>query len=469
MIFTSALFIFWFLPLTIVIYYALNRKRNLQNIFLLLASLLFYAWGEPIFVFVMILSIVFNYFMGIVVTNHRNSESRKKLFLAITIIFNVAFLFYFKYIGFLLTEANHFFDGRFVIPVVSLPIGISFFTFQAISYVIDVYRGNGEAQRNPLNVGLYISLFPQLIAGPIVRYQTVAEQIKERKETYSDFVEGVKRFAIGFIKKVFIANNVAIVADAAFNQPQDELSVSMAWLGALAYTFQIFFDFSGYSDMAIGLGRMFGFKFLENFNYPYISKSVSEFWRRWHISLGEWFRDYVYFPMGGSKVNSTLRLLFNLFVVWLLTGIWHGANWTFIVWGLFYFVLIAVEKITKFEKRFKDYNSIKHLYVILLTLFGWVLFRSPNISTAFAYMGTMLNINSNPIVNLEVLFYLKEYGFYFIIALIFSIPVWPMLQEKIKNRKQIQYITYGCVCLLFLLSLSFTVKNAYNPFIYFNF
>ena len=326
MLFSSVEFIFIFLPIVIFVYYVLLRKsRTLQNIFLTFSSLLFYAWGEPKFVIVMIISILINWYLAIRVDKKRENKKSIKLLLCMTIIINLSILFIFKYLMFTLTNINNIFGSNLSVPNITLPIGISFFTFQAISYVIDVYRKNGEVQKNPLNVALYIAFFPQLIAGPIVRYETIAKQIKSRQETFDDFASGVCRFMVGLGKKVLLSNTLAIVADNAFNMNSiNELSVLMAWLGAIAYTFQIYYDFSGYSDMAIGLGKMFGFSFLENFNYPYISKSISEFWRRWHISLGSWFRDYVYFPLGGSRVDTKKRLLFNLFVVWFLRGYGTG-------------------------------------------------------------------------------------------------------------------------------------------------
>ena len=327
-----------------VVYYGLLRKsRKLKNYFLTLASLLFYAWGEPKFVLVMLFSIFVNWAMGFMVAHNKNKDNlgMAKVAVAMTVVANLAILFIFKYLSFTASVVQQALGLSMTIPKIALPIGISFFTFQAMSYVLDVYRGKGMAQKNILNVALYISLFPQLIAGPIVRYETVAEEIENRKETWNDFLDGFTRFILGLSKKVLISNTLSVFADTAFSSI-GTVSVAGSWLGALCYTFQIFFDFSGYSDMAIGLGRMFGFHFLENFNFPYISRSITEFWRRWHISLGSFFRDYVYFPLGGSRVSKP-RLIRNLFVVWLLTGIWHGANWTFLLWGIMYFILLTAE------------------------------------------------------------------------------------------------------------------------------
>ena len=334
-----------------------------------------------------------------------------------------------------------------------------------MSYVIDVYRKKGEAQKNPMNVALYISFFPQLIAGPIVRYETVADEINNRVETVDDFCEGVYRFILGLAKKVLLANNFAIAADAAFEQK--ELSVSFAWLGIIAYTLQIYFDFSGYSEMAIGLGRMFGFHFLENFDYPYSASSVTEFWRRWHMSLGTWFRDYVYFPLGGSRVKSKARLVFNLLVVWTLTGIWHGANWTFLCWGLLYFVLLTFEKLTGLGKK---KHAIGHIYTMLFVILGWVLFRADNLSGAFKYMGAMFGIGASSLYDSETLMYLSSYKVYFIFGILACFPILKKIKGKIKIKPQI-YNAVSAVCLmaLFIISLSFMIKGSYNPFIYFNF
>jgi D-alanyl-lipoteichoic acid acyltransferase DltB (MBOAT superfamily) len=313
---------------------------------LLFASLFFYAWGEPYFVLVMLLSITANYSFALLVYKVKDrNEFYAKVFVFFMLVFNLCIFFVFKYLGFFITTINSIFHVELYVPQIRLPIGISFFTFQAMSYVFDVYRNKTEIQKNLLYVGLYISLFPQLVAGPIVRYQTVANQILHRNESIDDFSKGVVRFARGFCKKMLLSNTLAVIADKAFSITEfSEMSMSFAWLGILAYTLQIYYDFSGYSDMAIGLGRMFGFHFEENFNFPYTAKSVTDFWRRWHISLGLWFRDYVYFPLGGSRNLPVKRVVFNLFVVWLLTGLWHGANWTFIIWGLYWYLLLVIEK-----------------------------------------------------------------------------------------------------------------------------
>lgn len=469
MLFSSSIFLFVFLPLCIVIYFKiLKGNRKMQNIFLFIFSILFYAWGEPKFVLIMLLSIFLNWKFGLLVDKYRDEKKKAKLVIVICVTINLMILFIFKYLTFVLTNVNNIFNMDLNIPTIALPIGISFFTFQAISYVIDVYRKNGEVQEKFINVGLYISFFPQLIAGPIVRYETVAYDIEHRVETFEKFSSGVCRFILGLGKKVLLANNLAIVADAAYSQ--NNISVAFAWLGAIAYMFQIFFDFSGYSDMAIGLGRMFGFQFLENFNYPYISKSVSEFWRRWHISLTTWFKDYIYFPLGGSRVKSKFRLFFNMFVVWFLTGVWHGANWTFILWGLINYIVLVIEKSTKFEKRKKQIPFLRHLYVIILVCLGWVTFRADNIHVAFEYYKSLFGLSKNAFWDAKATLYLKENIFFFIGAIICSTPAIKILNSKIRNKGKL----YDCVyvlgmLLIFILSISYIVKGSYNPFIYFNF
>jgi D-alanyl-lipoteichoic acid acyltransferase DltB (MBOAT superfamily) len=349
MVFSSTIFLFLFLPILLICYFnPIWKNRNVKNVIILFASLGFYAWGEPIFIFVMLVSIGFNWFIGLQLTKHENTKTRKR-YMLIAVVYNVSLLFVFKYISFVIKNIGLLLKNDTISVNIALPIGISFFTFQIMSYIFDVYYKKAEAQDNLINVALYISLFPQLIAGPIVQYQTIAKEINNRIETAKDFTEGVMRFVIGLGKKILIANYAGFIADSIFIL-NGNLSVASAWLGAIAYTLQIFFDFSAYSDMAIGLGRIFGFHFLENFNYPYAAKSITDFWQRWHISLSTWFRDYVYIPMGGNRVSKR-KLIFNLFVVWLLTGIWHGANWTFIVWGIFYFLLLLMERFTGIEKR----------------------------------------------------------------------------------------------------------------------
>lgn len=436
---------------------------------LLIASLIFYAWGEPKYVLLMIASILVNYGLGLLVDKVRHSKVLSRIVLTITAVLNLSVLYVFKYLMFTIENINSIAGLNITVPNIALPIGISFFTFQAMSYVIDVYREKGEAQVNPLNVGLYISFFPQLIAGPIVRYETVAYQIKHRVETFDNFSTGVVRFIIGLAKKVLLANTMGVVADYSFNMPNSELTVVMSWLGAIAYSLQIFFDFSGYSDMAIGLGKMFGFDFLENFDYPYISKSVSEFWRRWHMSLGTWFRDYVYFPLGGSRVKSKARLVFNLFVVWTLTGIWHGANWTFLCWGLMYFVLLTLEKLIGWEKKYPNKMiTLRRIYTLFFVLMGWVLFRADSITDAWAYICTMFG--NGELINNSTICYAMNYFVYFIIAILVSTPIFKNFSLKIKGTNPVAYVVSSVgLLVLLIVSVSYIVKGAYNPFIYFNF
>lgn len=468
MLFSSSIFLFLFLPLVLLIYYLpLRRFRQGQNVFLLLASLAFYAWGEPWFVLIMIGSVLVNYGFGLWAGRARRAgrSCRWPVFAAVTA--NLGILFVFKYLTFVLGVLNGF-GAALAVPVINLPIGISFFTFQALSYVLDVARGKGEAQRSPLKVGLYISFFPQLIAGPIVKYETVAEQIDSRRENWEDFSAGCVRFAVGLGKKVLIANQMAVVADRAFGMGNGELSTSFAWLGSLCYTLQIYYDFSGYSDMAIGLGKMFGFRFLENFNYPYISRSITEFWRRWHISLSTWFRDYVYFPLGGSRVDSRWKHARNLFVVWLLTGVWHGANWTFLAWGLLYFVLLVLEKYGHLGRGWPA--AARWLYTFLMVNFAWVLFRADSLGAAWRYLQAMFGFGSGGWDSLTAL-YLRENWLVLLLAVVFAAPVAQWLREKVWAKKiLVMDVGYAAALLaVFIVAASYIVKGTYNPFIYFNF
>ena len=452
--------------------------RKYKNLILLAFSILFYAWGEPAFVLVMILSIIANYTFGRLIDKFRNKD---KLLLWLSVAFNLGILFIFKYLCFTLNNIGWLINKDFSSIKIALPIGISFFTFQAMSYVIDVYKKKVDVQRNLFNLGLYIALFPQLIAGPIVRYETIAKEIENRNENYDDFAEGTVRFIQGLAKKVIIANQVALVADAAFETQINELSTAFAWLGAIAYTLQIYFDFSGYSDMAIGLGRMFGFHFLENFNYPYMAISITDFWRRWHISLSSWFRDYVYFPLGGSRVESKAHHIFNIFVVWLLTGIWHGANWTFIAWGLFYFILLVIEKQTGLDKKKAWWG---HIYTIFFAILAWVLFRATNITSAYEYIKVMFGSNCASADAFWL--YWNNYRFYLILGIILSFK-WkllfvskndeaaPQMVGKLASNSSTEGVflkdfldILGFIALFFIV-VCYVVRGGYNPFIYFNF
>lgn len=472
MLFSSNLFLFLFLPSILAFYYLL--RKEFRNYVLLFSSLFFYAWGEPKFVLVMICSIIFNYLMALLIDHFENSLN-KRILLWCTVIFNLSLLFIYKYLDFFITNINYL---GFNIPLknIILPLGISFFTFQAMSYVIDVYRGNAEVQKNLVNVALYVSFFPQLVAGPIVRYQTIADQIQHRHESFEDFSEGVKRFIAGFSKKIILSNNMALIADAVFATPDQERSIVYAWMGAIAYTFQIFFDFSGYSDMAIGLGKMFGFHFLENFNYPYISKTVSEFWRRWHMSLGQWFRDYVYFPLGGSRVAHKVRLVFNLFVVWFLTGLWHGASWNFIFWGMMYFVILTLEKLMGIPHVFKRtwQKVLYQVFTLLCIIIGWVFFRSTSMTSAISFCKSMIGLTANVFLDDVVIRTYIQYRWFYLGAFLFSTPIFSILKDKFRLRLRAATILFESISVLVYLfillwSVSFIVIGSHNPFIYFNF
>ena len=481
MLFTSSEFLFIFLPLVLAGYYALPFRWNLKNYWLLAASLGFYAWGEPKFVFAMLASIAFNYVAALViervslrrprgdrptVDSRGDRPAGAKWTLAVVVAGNLALIGVWKYCNFVTATLRDWFPSwEGAIPQTSflLPIGISFFTFQALSYVVDVSRGE-RAQRNPLILALYIALFPQLIAGPIVRYTTVRDQLASRRTTWEQFSGGVFRFVVGFNKKVLLANMMAEVADVVFAGAPG--SVASAWLGAVCYTLQIYFDFSGYSDMAIGLGRMFGFEFLENFNYPYVSKTVTEFWRRWHMSLGSWFRDYVYFPLGGSRVGRG-RLVFNLAVVWFLTGLWHGANWTFILWGSLYGVLIAGEKLTGWVQKVEGSVARRLFYqpfTMVMVVLGWVLFRSDSIRAAGDYLAAMFG--GGPLLDGTAVFWSREMFVPLVCALVGSAPI---LKARLLARPWLAAVGYAVQFGLFVVSISCLVMNAHNPFIYFNF
>lgn len=469
MLFSSNIFLFAFLPVTLLGYYLLKPSVPLKNAFLLAVSLVFYAWGEPLYVFLMLFSIAVNYLAGLAV-DRAKSPRWKKLWLLAAVVFNLGVLFWFKYLNFAVENLNAMLGTSFSVSAPSLPIGISFFTFQAMSYVIDVYRGATEVQKNPLYLALYISFFPQLIAGPIVRYSTIAHQIRFRKETVEDFRTGVTRFIQGFAKKVLLSNVLSLTAEEAFTQAfGGEITVLMAWMGAFAYTLQIYFDFSGYSDMAIGLGKMFGFQFEENFRYPYLSASVSEFWRRWHISLGQWFRDYVYFPLGGSRVSKG-KLLRNLFVVWFLTGVWHGASWNFILWGSMYGVLITFEKFTGIPGRLPAWGKrIYQVFTFLTVMCGFVVFGAPELSSALYQLGAMVGIGAEGLCSARALFLLGEYWPFYLGGTFFATPLWRRVVDRLPRNWAFD-IAQAAVCmLLLLLGVSYLAMGAHNPFIYFNF
>ena len=480
MVFSSIIFLFFFLPIALLLH--LVAGRHLRNTALLAVSLIFYAWGEELYVLLMLCSILVNYIFGILISRPK-TKKRKKILLAIGVMLNLLPLFYFKYSGFVL---ENFLNILAVVGIEStieakqlhLPIGISFFTFQALSYIVDVYRGMVQPQKNVLNIGLYISLFPQLIAGPIVRYHDVAKQLVKRTVTAEKFAYGVERFVFGLGKKVLLANPMGAMADQIFSLGIDQISTTTAWLGIICYTLQIYFDFSGYSDMAIGLGRMFGFRFLENFNYPYIARSIREFWRRWHISLSNWFRDYLYIPLGGNRLGST-RTGVNLLIVFLLCGFWHGASWNFIIWGLCHGLFLVLERGRLGRMLQKTPSVMQHLYVLLVVINAWVFFRAETLGYALQYLGVMYGIGSAETMYPYIYIGL-DYEFYttLAVALLFSSPLYPAVvkfveQSDIQSRPTLSgailFAKCSILCFL-LLSASLNLANgAYNPFIYFRF
>ena len=464
MVFSSLLFVFCFLPLVLLF----NKILPIawRNYFLLIVSLTFYAIGEEELVLIMISSIIVNYIAGRLINHYRHSR-RGRYCLGIAIFLNLAILIYFKYTNFIFDQF------AFELETIHLPIGISFFTFQSISYLIDVYRVPSLYQKNPFKLGLYISFFPQLIAGPIVRYADIAKEISSRVENAELFKSGVIRFVTGLAKKLLIANTMALIADTAFYMPADELPLSMAWLGIICYSLQIYFDFSGYSDMAIGLGRMFGFHFLENFNYPYISKSIQEFWRRWHISLSSWFKDYVYIPLGGNRLGES-RTYANLIGVFLLTGIWHGASWNFIVWGLWHGAFILIERSSVLTiKNIRLKAILSRIYLLAVVMIGWVFFRAENLSYALEYIKHLLWYSSDN-TNYYALYFVNAKSiFILIMALILSTPIKKIILKKLNEHTF--FINYRVVFLpmyVFVLMVLCTIEmasNSFNPFIYFRF
>ena len=457
-------FVFLFLPIVCGLYFLTPKVA--RNYILLFASILFYAWGEPKYVAIMLMTIVVNYLGALLIDKYKQ---HKKWILIGTILSDLGFLFYFKYFNFVMKNVNFAFGADIPFLDVIMPIGISFYTFQAISYVVDVYRGDVKVQKRLDKLALYICLFPQLIAGPIVKYHDIEDQIDNRQERFDKIVYGVKRFIVGLAKKMLIANTMGAVADKIFAMPVTDFGTGIAWIGAIAYTFQIFYDFSGYSDMAIGLGSIFGFKFLENFNYPYISKSITEFWRRWHISLSTWFKEYLYIPLGGNRVAKS-RMYLNLFLVFLATGIWHGAEWTFLVWGLWHGFFIIMEKWTGWHKKegTLPITITQHIYTILVFVFGWVLFRAENIAYAGQYFKNMLGlVKTNPVYSIN--YYIDNIEILtFIVAIICSMPIFRNIVLPITNKyKNIAVNTW--IIALFVLSASAIAASTYNPFIYFRF
>ena len=460
MYFSSLLFLFVFLPVVLAIYYI--TPKPFRNGFLLLANLIFYGWGEPVLVVVMFVSILTNYVCAVMI--ERKAE-RKKLFLALSLIVSLGLLAVFKYTGFVSDILRALPPFAWMPKIkIPLPIGISFYTFQTVSCTIDVYRGDTKAQKNLVSLGTYISFFPQLIAGPIVRYRDVESQLAKRRETFSMFSEGVKIFLVGLAKKVIIANQAGALWEMLKGA---DGGIIAAWVGAISFAFQIYFDFSGYSDMAVGLGKMFGFDFMRNFEYPYISKSITEFWRRWHISLSTWFRDYVYIPLGGNR-RKTPRVIFNLFAVWFLTGLWHGASVNFILWGLYYFVLLVLEKYVYGKYLEKLPRAIRHIYALVLILIGWVIFSLDNMTAVTGYIGSMFTMSSGFITH-DALSSIISYTPLFIAAAVASLPTAKNVYMKIRDKKATAVLEVIFCAAVLVLCTAALVNQSYNPFLYFRF
>lgn len=470
MLFSSITFLFIFLPLTLLLYYLVPVR--MKNYVMLAASLIFYAWGEPVYIILMILSIILNYFCGQDIYEKRDNARAMKMSLMFGVVMNLLILGFFKYYGLLMDTINAILPIDIPYRVLALPIGISFYTFQAMSYLIDVYRKEVKPQENILYFALYISMFPQLIAGPIVRYIDIEEQLKERSINSTKFGEGAMYFIRGLAKKVVLANTFGSVYEQVAAMQMGSFSTLTAWVGAIAYAFQIYFDFGGYSDMAIGLGKMFGFEFLPNFNYPYIAKSITDFWRRWHISLSTWFREYVYIPLGGNRCTPSRHIL-NLLIVWMLTGLWHGAQWNFMFWGLYYGVILILEKYLWGSKIEKLPSAVQHIYAFVLVLFGWVFFFSPTLGYAGQYLKVMFGIGANGIFDKQGFFMIFTNWLLIVIAILASAPRGYKLLKKITGCWQSEEVRAIVTCAvyiaMFLLCIAFLVTETYNPFLYFRF
>jgi len=464
MLFTNISFLYYFLPVLIIIYFIMPKK--FKNIILFLASMIFYFYGEPKYILLMILEILIAYIGGILIKKYKN----KKMLFGIIIIIHIIFLCFFKYTDFIIGNINNIFNANFKLLNLALPIGISFYTFQIISYEIDVYRGKVDVQRNFLKLATYVSLFPQLIAGPIVRYETIENELDNRTHSFEKFSYGVERFVIGLAKKVLIANQLGQLCKV-FTET-NEKTILFYWIFAVGYMLQIYFDFSAYSDMAIGLGKMFGFDFLENFDYPYISKSITEFWRRWHISLGTWFKDYVYIPLGGSR-EGTKKLIINILIVWALTGIWHGASWNFVIWGLYFGIILLIEKL--FLKKYLEKlpGFIQRIYVLFIVMISFIIFNANNMKEAWSNIIGLFGVNGEKLINKFTIYYLKNYFVVIIIAIIASTPIIKNLIKKLKQNKKINKIIniLEPILIVFILIIitSYAVDNSYNPFLYFRF
>ena len=462
MVFTSINFLYYFLPTVLILYFIVPKKY--KNLLLLISSLLFYFYGEPKYIILMIIEIVLAYFEARLIEKYKSKE----IFI-FSIFIHILLLCIFKYTNFLITNINGIFNTNISLLNIVLPIGISFYTFQIISYLVDVYKGKLKAQKNFISLATYVSLFPQLIAGPIVRYETINKELDNRKQTFNDFSSGISRFIIGLSKKVLIANILGELCNIFILS--SEKTILFYWIYGISYSLQIYFDFSAYSDMAIGLGRMFGFHFMENFDYPYISKSITEFWRRWHISLSSWFKDYVYIPLGGSR-EGTFKLIRNILIVWLLTGLWHGSEWTFIIWGTFIGILLVIEKLLLNKYIEKLPSIVRRIYTLFIIMISFIIFSGSNINESFSNIIGLFNF-SNPFINKFTIHYLKDYGLVLIIAIFLSTPILKNTIIKLKENKKINNIIniLEIIVLLILLVIvtSYLIDSSYNPFLYFRF
>ena len=461
MLFSSIPFLFYFLPAVLILYFLV--PKSLKNAVLLIFSLVFYAWGEPVYVFLMIATICLFFFCGMAI-GRSSTQKGKKLWLTVSVVVSLALLAVFKYADFLVGNVNSLLGTNIPLLKLALPIGISFYTFQCLSYTIDVYRGNAQVQKNIISFGAYVSLFPQLIAGPIVRYVDVARELEHRTHSWENIRLGLRRFLIGLGKKILIANQLGELTNLF--RDSGEKSVVFFWIYAIAFALHIYFDFSGYSDMAIGLGRVFGFHFIENFNYPYMSKSIAEFWRRWHMSLGSWFRDYVYIPLGGNRVSRG-RWVFNTLVVWMLTGLWHGAAWNFILWGLLYAAFLLLEKFVPALQKLPD--ALKRVYTLLIVVLGFVLFNATSLTQALSDIGGMFGFGNVPFVNPQTLYFLKSYALLFVVALVGSTPVVKHLAGKLEGKRTGLVLEPVLMIVLLLVCTAYLVDGSFNPFLYFRF
>ena len=469
MLFSSLIFLFMFLPLFFICYFVVKKRRT-RNIILLLFSLGFYAWGEPIYILLMILSIIFNYYIAIEMEKQKKSVKKRKQVFIFGIVINILALAVFKYLDFIIDTINVVPSINIPLANIALPIGISFYTFQIMSYIIAVYQKKVKVQKSILYLGCYIAAFPQLIAGPIVRYSDVDEEIEERYESWPLFASGIRRFIVGFGKKIIIADNLAFIASQIFMGSVTEYGFIGAWIGIICYTLQIYYDFSGYSDMALGLGKMLGFNYLENFNYPYIAKSVTDFWRRWHISLSSFFRDYVYIPLGGNRC-SVLKHVRNIIIVWLLTGLWHGAEWNFVFWGGYFGIILMLEKYLIGKYLEKSPSFVKHFYTLLIVIISWVLFRSTSIKEIIDILSSMFFING--LGNIKYLEYIQviqlKYILIFVAGIIAAMPIKNIFMDKINSSTKLQYIGDILLIIIMLVSLLMILSGSYSPFIYFRF